>query len=857
MRRLIATLRHAHAALAGTFVALTVAGAVVTWAISLGNSGNTSQLPTERLARAAVVVLGDPTIAVTTGSGSAASTDQIPLTSYRRVPTSLASTLAAMPGVRAAVADQAIPVALRLPDGQVAAGTSNSPITGYGWQSAILTPLTLRAGHAPVSTRQLVLSSGLAQATGLRPGDRVSLAGQPSGPFTIVGIATAPARDAPASNTSASNTSASGAVFFSPAEAAVLYGHPGQADLIGVVARPGTSTAVLARQVRAAVANEHVEVLTGKNRGAAEDIAAASDLANLAGLSSAAVIIVIVSLFAVASTVALSVAERARTIALQRAVGATPGQIRRMIMAELAVLGAIAGPAAYLPGAWIASFTVRGLAAHQVLPVATKAWASPIEMLPSAAAAIAVAELAGLAAAFRASRIRPTAALAEASTERRAPSPLRLVLGLGSLGGAVALGVLAVRQPDASQQLNEAQYVLLACLAGIAFLGPYLVMLAERLLRLPLHLAGGTAGRLASAQIRARSRRVASAAVAIAMPVGFAGAITIVDATQIHAATTQGPQRLAADAVVTAPGPGLSPSALGPIRAEPGVTSAVGLTPTTIYLPGAGSTAAEALTAGPLGAVLRLGVTSGSLAGFGRGDIALSQLEAGPGGTNAHIGETITAYLADGTPYRAKVVAIYSRSMGFADALVPTAAAGGGHLGASGLGEILVSASPRTAAGVPAKVAALGSRYPGMEVASRSVANAQYDLLDSQASFLNNLLLVLIGLLAAVALVNVLILATIQGNDELDLLRRLGATARQLFRTTAWQAAEIAVTGVVLGAIACAAAVCVIAKALTGSWLPYVSAGPTAVIIGAVVLLTGLATLVPTGTTLSRPRDGR
>lgn len=846
MRQLLATLRHARAPLAGIFVVLVVAAAVVTWAISLGNSGNTSQLPTQRLARAGVVVLGDPDISITSSSGAAASTDKIPLTSYRGVPTSLASKLAALPGARGAVADQAVPVALRLPDARVTAGTSASPVTGYGWPSAALTPYTLQTGHAPVSSRQLVLSSGLAGATGLRPGDRVSLAGQPFGPFTVVGIAAAPSGD----------MAAGPAVFFSAAEAAALYGRPGQADLIGVVARPGTPTAVLARQVRAAVAGQHVEVLTGRNRGVAEDISAASDLANLTGLGGAAVIIIMVSLFAVASTVALSVAERARTIALLRAVGASPGQVRRMIMAELAVLGGIAGPIAYLPGTWLASLTVRGLANHQFVPAATKAWAGPIEMLASAAVAIAVAEIAGLAAAFRASRIRPTTALAEASIERRVPSLLRLLLGLGALSGAVVLGILTVRQTDASQQINQAVYVLLACLGGIAFLGPYLMTLAEWLLRRLLRLGGAT-GRLASAQVRARSRRMAAAAVAIAMPVGFAGAITIVDATEIHAATIQGPQRLAASAVVTAPGPGLSTSVLGTIRTEPGVTGAVGLAPTTIYLPGADSTAAEALTAGPLGSVLRLGVTAGGLARFGPGDIALSQLEAGAGGANAHVGEFITTYLADGTPYRARVVAIYSRSMGFADALVPISAAGGGHLGASGLSEVLVSTSSRSAARLAAEIGALDSRFPGLEVASRTVANAQYDLLDSQTSYLNNLLLVLIGLLAAAALVNILVLATLQGGDEMGLLRRIGATGRQLFSMAVWQTGEVAVTGIVLGAIACTVAVCVIARALTGSWVPYISAGTTAVIIGAVVLMTGLATLIPTARMLARAGDGK
>ena len=61
---------------------------------------------------------------------------------------------------------------------------------------------------------------------------------------------------------------------------------------------------------------------------------------------------------------------------------------------------------------------------------------------------------------------------------------------------------------------------------------------------------------------------------------------------------------------------------------------------------------------------------------FGPGDIALSRLQAGKGAVGAHIGQRITAYLADGTPYRATVTAIYFRSFGFGDVIIPSSAAG-------------------------------------------------------------------------------------------------------------------------------------------------------------------------------------
>jgi putative ABC transport system permease protein len=562
-----------------------------------------AELPAQRLGAVAIVVMGNPNVTVTEGSGPGATTDNLPMTSYRRVPATLATRLGVIPGVRAAIAERSVPLALDLPDGRVVTGTSAEPITGYGWPSAALTPFRLRAGHAPAGARGLVLGAGLARRTGLRLGDKVRLAGQGRSPFTIAGIAAAPPHD-PAGDWS---------VFFSEPEATARYGHPGQVDLIGIVAQPGTSPALLAARVRA-VSGQHLSVLAGSDRGTAADLTAATDLENLSALGGGAgAEIALISLFVVASTVALAVAERARMLALLRAVGATPGQVRRMVMAELAALGVLAGLVGYLPGTWLAAASVRGLAAHQFIPPSTRPWTTPWELLISAGAAIVVAELSGLLAARRASRIRPAAALAEASIERRSPRPFRLVLGLGALGGGVVL------------------------------------------------------------------------------------------------------------------------------------------------------------------------------------------------------------------------------------------AAGGGHLGTSALGEVLVSGSAATRpAALSTEIAALSGSYPGIRVASRTVANAQDELLTSQTSYLNDLLLALIGLLAAVALVNTLVVATLQSREELALLRRVGATAGQLLAMTTWQAAEITLVGVLLGAGAAAVAVVAVTKALTGSWLPYLSWAPAAVILGPVVLLTGLAMLAPT-----------
>ncbi|MBO0770396.1 MAG: FtsX-like permease family protein [Actinobacteria bacterium] len=925
MNQLLATLRHRPAPLAGTFVALLLAAVLVTVMASLIVTGVTYEPPAQALAATAVDVTGAPTVAVTSGSGQNASTDVLPLSAYRRVPASLARRITAIPGVKAAVPDVSVPVAVMLPGGRVVTGSPAQPVTGHGWASAQLAPFTLWAGRAPAGSQQIVIGAGLAARTGLRAGDTIHLAGRDTRPFTVTGIAGTPPGN-PAGNWT---------VFFSGSQASALYGHPGQAGLIGVIATPRTPPAVLAARIGTAIGRDHLRVLTGSRRGEAEDLTAVTDRGNLfqAGMG-AGVDVVLVALLVVASTVALSVSERRHDYALLRAVGATPGQVRGQIMAELGVLGALAGLTGVLPGIGLAALAMRGLDAHQIMPPGAGAWTSGLLVIIAMGAGTIIAELAGLSAgsALRAgegdrppslpgwrmaraglTRIRrrfaaaplivkillvstlmflspfavpaivvaggliyapiavgagyrfvvaswrarnPTGPLGEAHAERRLPHPARLFVGFVALTVGITLCVVMVTVSlSATEVLNLALSMCLLFLAAVGLLGPLLVAAAEMAIRPLVRACPGLAARLALAEMRARPRRMASAVVPVALAVAFTGAVYLIGATQTHAAVSQARQRLTAQAVISAPGPGLAPAALNAVRVVPGVAAAAGITPTTIFAPYPGSetTAAEAVTPGPLTRLLDLDVTAGSLRGFGPGDIALSRLVTGKGAVDARTGQTITTYLADGTPYRAKVTAIYARSLGFADALIPADAAGGGHLGTSGLGEILAAGAPGTTSSTLADhLRKLAASYRGLQAAPRSLANAHAELLTAQTSYANNLILGLIAALAAVALVNTLIMATLERRDALRLLQQVGTTGQQLIASAIWETLLLAGTGTLLGASAAAAAIVLAAHAITGSWQPYLTWPPAAVILGLVAILTGLATLTPTIKLISR-----
>ena len=338
---------------------------------------------------------------------------------------------------------------------------------------------------------------------------------------------------------------------------------------------------------------------------------------------------------------------------------------------------------------------------------------------------------------------------------------------------------------------------------------------------------------------------MASAFLPVALSLSFAGTVFFLDSTLAHTAVVQQRQRLTATAVVTAPGPGLAPAAVAAIGRQPGVRDATGLTAAQITVrdPDLDTVAGEVVTGGPLPAVMDLDVIAGSLRQLRPGEVAVSSYEAGAGDMGVHVGSTTTAWLPDGAPYRARVSAIYDRPFGFADVLIPAGAAAG-HLPSAAVGQILVQGAPRS-------LTAVAARFPGLTVASRRLVNAQYQQLQSQTDYLNDLILASIAALAAITVVNTLVMTMVDRRQALALLRRVGATSGQLLRATAWQSALVAGTGIVAGVAAGGVTLCTMTKAITGTW-PYVPVAAGAAVTAAALTLTLAGTLGPTALMLRR-----
>jgi putative ABC transport system permease protein len=767
--------------------------------------------PVERYAAAAAVVTGQQIVG----------TDHdVPLGERARVSSTLTARLSAVPSVRAAIDDVSAPARL-----------GGRPTVAHGWGSAELTPYVLSAGRPPAGPDEAV--TGYPAALGARL--RLASTG-PSRIVTVVGVARP--RHLVRRQT---------AIFLTDAAATRLAGHPGTVDAIGVLAAPGFDAARLR-----AVAAPGAVVLTGDARGRAEypelQQARTKLIAVTASFGGLALFI---AMFVVAGTMGLSIQQREREIALLRAVAATPGQIRRMIAWEAAIVALVGSAVGIWPGAILGRALAHALVRHGIAPPIFSVSVDGLQIAAVIGGGVIAALLAVLAAGRRAARVPPTHALAEAALQPRLLGPGRVIGGLLALAGAVPLFAVSAttRAPDTAAATSEMTALFLVLAVG--FLGPIVARAAAGVLGPPLARLSPVGGFLASANLRTATRRFSSASTPLVLTVAMSCTLLFSTTTQDHAVTQQRQAGLLGELAVTSTGPGLPAAALADARATPGVRSAVAVTPTTLgpSLGVSDDTISAVILNGGQGGGLDAGVTAGSLAALHGDTIALGRQRADA--AHAQVGTRVPVMLGDGTRTHATVVAIYTRALAFGDALL-SAELAAGHQTSPLLGTILVQTGDPAA--VAGRLRALAPRYPGLRVSDRASLTTATDTERETNRWLGPLFVVIIFAFTSIAVVNTLTMIALQRGRELGLLRLVGGTRGQVRSMARWEAALIITIGLGLGLAIAAAALLPLSHALTGSIRPYVPLGQLAAILGVSALLALLALALPTRQALrSRP----
>lgn len=837
-RRITALLAVACAVLGGTAL-ITVTGV-------LAESGLRSQLPPGRLGGAGVVVAAEQEYHPEADL-------PIALPERATVPARLTDRLAVLPGVAAAVGDIGFPAALVDARGRVVPlADGDAASAGHGWSSAELLSHPGIEGRPPGPDEVAVEA-----ATGMRVGDRVRVVanGKAAASYRISALVGAPGAGVLFADGTALRLSGRQR----PAErgahaSAEGSSRAGTVDLIGLRTRPGAGERVAAA-VRDQVKGTGLHVLTGAARGEAVSPgagAARSLLLLLAG--SLGGIVLLITGFVTAGALGVSIAGQRRDLALMRAVGATPKQIRRLAAGQATAVAAVALVPGIVAGHLLAGQFRTLLVEHGVVPSGLPLTVSPMPAVAAVLLMVTAVRVAARCAAWRTSRMPATEAVAESRSEPRNLSKSRTGTGLLLLLAASVLSFVPLLQPTAVGASVTSIAGIVAAI-GLAQAGPALVKWLSTVAVRRLCPGASAPTWLALANVRAYALRVTGVISPLAMAVVFVLTYTLAQTTVLAAtshdtrAGTLAQHRLSAQDLG-----GVPADVLDDVRELPGVRAAtpVGTTSVAWTYRQFGDTTTESAAATilpPAAAdVLDLGVSEGDLARLTGSTVAVSDesartLAVGTGGQ-------VPLILGDGARVRALVVAVYDRGLGFGPVVLSHDLAAG-HTTAGLDQSILIRTDGSAAA--ERRLAALAASRPGLGLTDTAPEPGSGGA-DAPPEVWINLavLVVLLGYLL-LSIANKLVAATVQRRTEIAALRLVGTTPRQIRAMMRCEAALIAAAALVAGLLLSALPLALLGLSFLGRPWP---AGPGWLVPAAVATVVAVSFLtieLPTRKALRTP----
>ncbi|MFD1937352.1 FtsX-like permease family protein [Nonomuraea mangrovi] len=819
------TIRGRKGGFAAVLIAVAVGSAVITACGVLLETGAGSGVPAERYHDAAVVVGAYQAMPVE------GDTD-LRLSERVRLPADTVAKVVAVKGVKSAVGDVSVRTTV-LKGNSVLDGPS---VYGHGWSASVLAPFTLRSGTQPQSANDVVLDTDLAKRAGVAEGGTVTLViGSTPGSYRVSGVAEP-----------AVSLDRQSAVFFTDDQAARLHGEPGKIDAVGVLAANGADAGDLADRIKKAVPG--MVTYTGDDRSDVETLDVGqmrSFVIEVASAFGATMILLVI--IVVAGTLALSVQQRRRELALLRAVGATPRQVLRMIGGEAVLVGGIGAVLGAIPGVLLAILLHAVFTAAGVLPSGFSLVVTPLPVLFALLTCVLAARLGGWLAARRAAKVSAVEALGDVAVEPKKLGWFRLSLGLLLVPAGLAVAIVLPIVLPGESAIDGAAGSALILVIAVALLGPRLFGGVATLLgRHP----GGVTRFLAIANSRARARRLSAATTPLIMGVTMASAQLFSGTTLAATAHDQAADGVIADHMVTSDSAGISPDLAGALRGVPGVRTVGPVARTSVILtwPDGDSiqyrvSTAQGVDPAAVPDTMNLDVLRGNLSGLTGSTVALSRLVAGTVGVD--VGGSVDVHLGDGTVEKAKVVAVYENGLGFGDVTLPhdvVVAHTTDHLD-----QWLLVHSDR---GV--NLSAVLKAYPTVRVRDAAAVTAAPtdDTGDGAISLVLNA--VLLGYLA-IAVVNTLVMATISRVREFALLRLVGTRTSQVQSMMRQETGIIVICAVVVGTIAALPSLIGMSYAIRHSVFPSV---PPLIYIGIVIVAAVIAwpaVMLPTRLALRPP----
>ncbi|ALO91276.1 Macrolide ABC transporter permease [Streptomyces hygroscopicus subsp. limoneus] len=483
---ILANVRERWSGFLGAFVAVLVGVALITTTLVVYDSAKAKVQP--RYQGTAALAL--PPQAVDVGGSPE---DRMPWSKTEAEP--LVSGLEKVPGVADAVVDRSF-YAQAIKDGKPV--TDEGALeSGHGFSSARMAPYELVSGRAPAAADEFVVDRTLGAAVGSELTVNITRGHEQ---FKVVGTVDGPG------------------YYFSEEFAA--HQQPG-VSTIALIPDKGADTGAIVAAAKKVV-GEHGSVVSGDGRAELQpEYIEHKRFLGVQLISAMAILGLFTTVFVVASMLVLSTGMRRREIGLLRTIGASPKQIRRMILGEAAVVGLAGSIVGCVAGVVASPMLLSILKGLGVTPPGMRIDVAAWPLLVASVIGIGVSVIGAWTAGRKAAEVAPIEALLDSRSANQGMGRGRWIAGLSVLGLGVVLAVDTATS-TADNRINMAIFATMTLIVAAALLAPVFVGPAGRILTAPFQRGGKAAPVLVRAELVANPRRAASLVAPVIAAVGFA-----------------------------------------------------------------------------------------------------------------------------------------------------------------------------------------------------------------------------------------------------------------------------------------------------------------------------------------------
>jgi putative ABC transport system permease protein len=702
------------------------------------------------------------------------------------VPLALADKLATVDGVVRASPEMQGNAMIVGKEG-VVVRNGGAPTFGFAYR-ANDPSFTLVSGRGPSGPGEIVVEKATLEKSGLAVGDTTkAVIGQDARTVRITGEVTF------------GSLFGATAILIDEASARQAFASDGTVYQISVQAASGVSQTQLRSRVAAALPSD-LEAVTG------DSLVEESRSSVQTGLSFVTTFLMVfagvtlfVGAFIIVNTFSILLAQRTRELALLRALGASRGQVRRLVLGEAVIIGLVGSGLGLAVGAGLAGGlkavikTFVGIDIAGGLPIAGRTVGVSI------AVGVIVTLLAALLPARRAARIAPVAAMRDdmvappSSIKRRGTAGMiSLVIGGGLLSWA------ATR--------TDVNWALFGTGAALLFLGalmasPLAARPVVKVIVLPFTLWGGVVGRLAAENTLRVPRRTANTASALMIGLALVSGLAVM-ASSIKASVSDiVSKQLTSDFVLSAGNSATVPTGLSPQAAKLAGVRSVATLSAVNFSTGGLDTNAIAVTGQGLTDNVRLEVVSGSLQSLDQGQVLVNETTATKQGLR--VGSKIVANVGTLTGRSLAVGGVFKDSELLSSSFMVSRDLYLKAVPEREQNDLMVLVKANAGADPAALRASLTELVKPYLVVSVESGD---DYVASAADGVNQILglfyvlLALAIVIAVLGIINTLALSVVERTREIGLLRAVGLARGQLARMIGIEAIATAVFGAILGA---------------------------------------------------------